>query len=218
MHDWAAPGAHEVADGVHRIPLQMPGDGLHAVNVYAIDTGDGLALVDGGWRTATSLEELETALRRVGRCAGDVRDVYVTHVHRDHYTLAVELRRRFGARIGLGREEAAGLHELLEIESNVPVTAVRLLRRAGDPALAGTIEAMTSAIAFEPESWEKPDSWLDPGEYAVGGRVLEAVATPGHTKGHLVFHDLAVDRLRAGGVGAPARRLPGVARARAAAP
>jgi glyoxylase-like metal-dependent hydrolase (beta-lactamase superfamily II) len=198
MSGWADPGAHEVADGIFRIPLTMPGDALKAVNVYALETGDGLALVDAGWRTATSLDELASALARVGHDVASVHDVYVTHVHRDHYTLAVELRRRFGTRIGLGRDEAPGLHELLEIASNVPVTSLRELRRSGDPELADAIEAMTSAQEFDADDWEKPDSWLEPGPYAVGARVLDAVATPGHTKGHLVFHDLDAGLLFAG--------------------
>jgi glyoxylase-like metal-dependent hydrolase (beta-lactamase superfamily II) len=198
MDDWTEPGAHEVGDGVHRIPLSMPGDGLRAVNVYAMDTDDGLVLVDAGWRTPTSLPELESALARISQTASSVRDVYVTHIHRDHYTLAVELRRRFGTRIGLGRDEAPGLHELLEIESNVPVTSLQQLRRSGDPSLAETIEATTAATEFDSEAWEKPDTWLEPGEYAVGTRILEAVATPGHTRGHLVFHDLAAGLLFAG--------------------
>jgi glyoxylase-like metal-dependent hydrolase (beta-lactamase superfamily II) len=198
MHDWTDPGAFEVADGVFRVPLGMPGDGLEAVNVYALETGDGLALIDAGWRTETALAELESALRLVGHAAAEVHDVYVTHVHRDHYTLAMELRRRFGARIGLGREEAAGLHQLLEIESNVPVTSVQQLRRSGDPDLAEAIEAMTGAMEYDPASWEKPDTWLTCGDYAVGGRLLEAVPTPGHTRGHLVFHDLDARLLFAG--------------------
>jgi len=198
MEDWAEPGAHQVADGVFRIPLGMPGDGLHAVNVYAMETGDGLAMVDAGWRTATSLSELESALATIGYAASSIRDVYVTHVHRDHYTLGVELRRRFGTRIGLGRDEAPGLHQLLEILSNVPVESIRQLRRSGDAALAEAIEAGTEAEEFDADAWEKPDNWLDPGDLLVGGRTLEAVATPGHTRGHLVFHDLDARMLFAG--------------------
>ncbi len=198
MSEWADPGAHEAADGVFRVPLSMPGDGLHAINVYALETGDGLALVDGGWRTSTSLEELTAALAGVGHDVSAIHDVYVTHIHRDHYTLAVELRRRFGVRIHLGRDEAPGLHRLLEIASNVPVTSLEQLHRSGDPALAAVVEAMAAAEEFDVEGWEKPDVWLDPGEYAVGSRVLEAVATPGHTKGHLVYHDLGAGLLFAG--------------------
>lgn len=198
MDDWAAPGAHQVCDGVFRIPLRMPNDGLCAVNVYAIETGDGLSLVDAGLRTSTSLEELDSALVSVGHRASSVREVYVTHIHHDHYTLAVELRRRFGTRIGLGQDEAPSLYELLEIASNVPVTSLRQLRRAGDHGLAAEIEAVTAAEEFDADSWEKPDTWLEPGEYAVGTRVIEAVPTPGHTKGHLVFHDLDAGLLFAG--------------------
>jgi len=176
----------------------MPGDGLHAINVYALETGDGLALVDGGWRTSTSLEELASALAGVGHDVASIHDVYVTHIHRDHYTLAIELRRRFGTRVHLGRDEAPGLHELLEIASNVPVTSLQQLRRSGDAVLADAIEAEVSAEEFEADAWEKPDVWLDPGEYLVGRRTLDAVATPGHTRGHLVYHDLGAGLLFAG--------------------
>lgn len=177
----------------------MPGDGLRAVNVYAVETGNGLVLVDAGWWTPTSLSELGSALAGVGHEVCSVTDVYVTHIHRDHYTLAVELRRRFGTRIGLGRGEAPGLHELLEIASNVPVTSLRQLHRSGDPILAEAIEARTAAEEFDADAWELPDTWLDPGSYDIGGgRVLEAVATPGHTKGHLIYHDRAAGVVFAG--------------------
>lgn len=198
MTDWTAPGAHVVADGVFRVPLGMPGDGLHAINVYALETTDGLALIDGGWRTPTSFDELASALGGVAHDVAAIHDVYVTHVHRDHYTLAVELRRRFGTRVHLGRDEAPGLHELLEIGSNVPVTSLRQLRRSGDAGLAAAIEVVAAGEEFDAEGWEKPDVWLEPGQYAVGGRALEAVATPGHTKGHLVYHDLDAGLLFAG--------------------
>src|SRR6476620_3723061 len=103
---WMEPGCYEVAPGVHRIPLQMPGDGLGAVNVYALETPDGLALVDGGWRVGTTFEEMERALLRIGHGTEQIHDIYVTHVHRDHYTFAVELRRRHGSRVHLGIAEA----------------------------------------------------------------------------------------------------------------
>ena len=46
---WTAEGAWEVAEGIHRIPLPLPMDGLKAINVYVIQTDDGLTLIDGGW-------------------------------------------------------------------------------------------------------------------------------------------------------------------------
>ena len=160
--------------------------------------GGRLALIDGGWRTPAGFDELTSALAGVGHDISSIHDVYVTHVHRDHYTLAVELRRRFGARVQLGRDEAPGLHELLEMASNVPTTSLQQLRRSGDAALAAAIEVMTAGEEFDVEAWEQPDVWLEPGAYAVGGRAVEAVATPGHTKRHLVYHDLDAGLLFAG--------------------
>ena len=46
---WTEPGAWPAAPGVHRIPLPLPTDGLKAVNVYVLETDDGLTLIDAGW-------------------------------------------------------------------------------------------------------------------------------------------------------------------------
>ena len=43
---WADPGLFTVAPGVHRVPLPLPTDGLRAVNVYVVEEGDGLVLID----------------------------------------------------------------------------------------------------------------------------------------------------------------------------
>src|SRR6266496_4504028 len=90
---WTDPGLFTVAPGVHRVPLPLPTDGLRAVNVYVLEDGDGLVLIDSGWALTESREALAAALATLGCGLGDVRHFLVTHVHRDHYTQAVELRR-----------------------------------------------------------------------------------------------------------------------------
>ncbi len=105
---WTDPGCFEVAPGVHRIPLSMPNDGLRAINVYAIETDRGLALIDGGWRVPSALRELTVALATIRHSPADIHDVYVTHIHRDHYTFAVELRRLFGVTCPPRPARAAG--------------------------------------------------------------------------------------------------------------
>ena len=196
--DWSAPGCYAVSQGVHRIPLAMPQDGLRAVNVFAIETDGGLVLVDGGWRVGAALGELRDALARIGRRPEEIVDVLVTHVHRDHYTLATALRREYGARISLGRHERPGLEAVRELGSNVPASSLRELRRSGAPALADAVAAMTILEPFEPTDWELPDHWLEPGILELGGRRLEVVETPGHTKGHIVLHDLDGELLFSG--------------------
>lgn len=82
-----APGeATEVAPGVLwlRLPLPMV---LDHVNVYALDDGDGWALIDTGLDTARARAIWEAAL--AGPLAGrPVRRILVTHYHPDHIGLA----------------------------------------------------------------------------------------------------------------------------------
>ncbi|KHF43103.1 beta-lactamase [Saccharomonospora viridis] len=183
---------------MYRIPLPMPQDGLRAVNVYVLESDGGLALVDAGWRVDGALDQLRDAFASLGRRLDEVTDVYVTHIHRDHYTLAPELRRRFGTRIHLGIGEAPGLRALQDLRSNVPLTSLEQLRRAGAKDLADRTLLRMREEPWDERDWEPPDTWLRPGRFSVGGRGLCALSTPGHTKGHLVFHDETAKLLFAG--------------------
>ncbi|MBK5308077.1 MAG: MBL fold metallo-hydrolase [Frankiaceae bacterium] len=196
---WTEPGAFEVAPGVHRIPLPLPNDGLRAVNVYAVTTDDGVVLIDAGWDIPESRELLGEALGGIGASLGDIRRFLVTHVHRDHYTQAIAVRRQFGSKVGLGIGERPTL-ELLQSPDRSPLMGqLRHLHVLGAPGLAETIGAFVHGARPDLDQWESPDEWLQPGEIALtGGRVLEAVPTPGHTAGHLVFHDVDAGLLFAG--------------------
>ncbi|NKY32340.1 MBL fold metallo-hydrolase [Nocardia speluncae] len=188
---WAEPGCYPVADGIHRIPLQLPQDGLRAVNVYALETDTGLVLIDGGWHRPDTYRELAAGLARIGRSPDDIHDVLVTHIHRDHYTFAVELRRRHGCRVHLGAGESAGLAAIRALGNNVPTSSLRELRRAGATGIAARAYGASIGEPFDIADWAAPDQWLQPGTLTLGGYELEARATPGHTKGHLVFQDRA---------------------------
>jgi glyoxylase-like metal-dependent hydrolase (beta-lactamase superfamily II) len=187
---WGEAGCFPVAPGVHRVPLSMPNDGLRAVNVYVIEAADGLVLIDGGWAVPSAMGELDAGLAQIGRSASEITDVYVTHIHQDHYTFAVRLREAVGARVHLGRGEQPGLAAVRQVASAVPVSSLRELRRAGAPELAVQIEVSTASLPFDAGDWAEPDRWVEPGTIDLGTRRLEAVSTPGHTKGHLVFHDV----------------------------
>lgn len=191
--DWTAPGVFRCAPGVHRIPLPLPNDGLRAVNVYAVADGDGWTLVDGGWALAESRELLASAIAELGGSLGDIRRFLVTHVHRDHYTQAVTLRREFGMRVALGSGERPALEMINRPDRpEGPAHRVRL-ERAGAHDLLSRLTSEFSPTA-DVSMWEMPDEWIEDGAEIVvdegpARRRLRAVATPGHTRGHLVFAD-----------------------------
>jgi glyoxylase-like metal-dependent hydrolase (beta-lactamase superfamily II) len=174
--------------------LPLPNDGLKAVNTYAISDGDGLVMIDGGWALAESQALLERTLDEIGHRLADIREFLVTHVHRDHYTQAVAVRRITGAQIGLGEAEKA---EIDAIHEMTPHPNVENLYRAGATELSEMIGRWEREV--ELSDWEYPDRWLDDGiDVPLDTRTLRVIATPGHTIGHVVFHDSEAGALFAG--------------------
>jgi Zn-dependent hydrolases, including glyoxylases len=193
-HAWERPGAHEVSPGIHRIPLPLPGDSLKAVNIYAISDGDRVVLIDGGWALDEAEELLGTSLAAIGYRLGDVREYLVTHLHRDHYTQAIALRRHHGGSVAVGEGERACLELIRTVEAHPDVARLHE---------AGALELSRMLAEWHGErdllNWEDPDRWLTDGiEVPLETRTLRVIATPGHTRGHVVFHDPEHDTLFAG--------------------
>jgi glyoxylase-like metal-dependent hydrolase (beta-lactamase superfamily II) len=196
--DWEEPGAHPVAPGIYRIPLPLPMDGLRAVNVYAVTAGSSVTMIDAGWAIEESRAQLEQSLKQIDAGLGDVDRFLVTHVHRDHYTQAVALRREFGTRVSLGVGERPSLEELHETGAGDRAQTAQL-RRYGAAQVLDELVARGWREPIDLAQWEFPTDWLTDGQtVAVGERTLRAVHTPGHTRGHLVFADLADGLLFAG--------------------
>jgi glyoxylase-like metal-dependent hydrolase (beta-lactamase superfamily II) len=196
---WTEPGAWPAAPGVHRIPLPLPNDGLRAVNVYAVETAERLTLIDGGWAIESSRDLLERSLKEAGFALGDIDRFLVTHVHRDHYTQAVTVRREIGAHVSLGMGDKPTLDLVHRRPLGDEEPHVQLLRDAGAPELARSWSDFSRRQTVDLSLWEYPDAWLeDDHPIAVGGRTLDAVSTPGHTQGHYVFADTAGGLLFAG--------------------
>jgi glyoxylase-like metal-dependent hydrolase (beta-lactamase superfamily II) len=195
--DWTVAGAYEVHTGLYRIPLPLPFDGLKAVNVYAMRDGDGLVLVDSGWSIDEARIVLDKALGALGHGLGDVHRFLITHVHRDHYTLSVRLRREFGNRISMGIGEQASLREAANPLRPWWTSMIAKLRRCGAASLAEELAQRPNQ--HDPHDWEDPDDWLaPPTDVVLRDRTLQAIPTPGHTQGHVVFVDLTWNAMFAG--------------------
>jgi glyoxylase-like metal-dependent hydrolase (beta-lactamase superfamily II) len=196
---WTVEGAWPVADGIFRIPLPLPMDGLRAINVYAVAADDGLVLVDGGWAIPEARAQLDRCLRSVGSGFGDIRRFLVTHIHRDHFTMATVLGHELGADVALGIDEKPGL-DLFHQDLITENPFAEVLRTAGAADLA-ELWSQGAADGERPDLslWQYPDTWLE-GDVTIslGRRSVDAVHTPGHTPGHYVFADRADGLLFAG--------------------
>jgi glyoxylase-like metal-dependent hydrolase (beta-lactamase superfamily II) len=188
---WTQPGTYEIAPGtgVYRVPLPLPNDGLRAVNVYAIADGDQVVLVDSGWALAESEALLAKSLAEIGYGLGDIREFLVTHVHRDHYTQAIAIRRLHGTPVALGEGERPAIKAIERaIDAGTP-HPIDHLHRAGADVLMAQLRKSRGEVSAR-QDWGPPDRWLTNGvALALRTRTLRVIATPGHTRGHVVFHD-----------------------------
>ena len=136
------------------------------MNVYAVADGPGWTLIDSGWALSDARELLAAALGQLHAGLGDVRRFLVTHVHRDHYTQGVALRREFGSRIALGRGEQPSLEVIRSGIERGGRAQFGRLRRAGAQELIRRLE-VALAPPVDLSLWEFPDDWIDDGEKIV---------------------------------------------------
>lgn len=184
------PPVREAAAGTWSIPVALPGNPLHYVIVHALETDDGIVLIDAGWDSEASWDTLGKGLAELGAAVTDVTGVIVTHIHPDHYGLAPRVRRTSGAWVSL---HPADLTMILRDDAEVDAWLTKAggwMMRAGAPAEALTLlgrdrEEVRRILLTEP-----PDLLVEHGDLPpVRGRRLVAVHTPGHTDGHLCFHE-----------------------------
>jgi glyoxylase-like metal-dependent hydrolase (beta-lactamase superfamily II) len=202
-HAWAEPGLEDLGGGLFRLPLPLPGDALTAVNVYALVHDDGVDLIDAGMAIGPARERLTAALGQLGYGLPDIRNFFITHIHQDHYTLAVELRTTLRGQITLGDGERANLAAILDVSAGrAEVGFIEMLAAMGAAELAGQIRGLLGPRRLDPQAplqWSEPDTWLADGTLIdLPGRTLRAIHTPGHTSGHVVYHDAAAGLLFAG--------------------
>lgn len=209
--------SRRLSDHLARIELPLPLDGLPSVNCYAVLGEDDVTLVDPGWSSADTLAALTGGLAHLGRTLDDVRQVVVTHHHWDHYTQAVSLRRSHGIPVHLGRGEAPSIRAWEDLPGAFPLQ-VGMLRDAGADTLAAEVAAIREDVHERAMDFTMPSAWLDDGQVVdCGGTSLRVIATPGHTRGHVVFEDSATGALLTGDHVLP-RTTPSIAYERAPDP
>ncbi|MGA2209403.1 MAG: MBL fold metallo-hydrolase [Acidimicrobiales bacterium] len=198
--EWLEPGVFEVVKDVFRIPLPLPNDALRAVNVYLLRGKSSLVCIDSGWSLPESRERLVRCLASLECGPEDIERFLVTHVHRDHYTQAIALRQEHHTKVSLGAGERPALEELGRPGFSGLARRADGLRRNGAGVLA---DRLLSERAVQPRpvasDWEMPDDWLTGGDAVqAADSTLDVIETPGHTRGHVVFHDAGQRLLYAG--------------------
>jgi glyoxylase-like metal-dependent hydrolase (beta-lactamase superfamily II) len=189
----------EVAPGVLWIRMPLP-YALNHINLWALDDGDGWALVDTGVRN----DETAAVWRELFANAPDRRSltrVFVTHMHPDHVGMAGWLTRKFGVRLWMTPLEYLSCRAMVsDTGREAPPDAIEFYRRAGwGPAAIETYRARFGN--FGKHIHPLPDSFrrLDDGdELLIGGNAWRVIIGSGHSPAHACLYCPALKLLISG--------------------
>ena len=185
-----APGeAVELAPGVLWLRMPLPVV-LDHINVWALEDGDGWAVVD----TAVSIKPIADAWRAAlsGPLGGrPVTRVLATHMHPDHIGMAGWLTRRFDARLWMTRLEYFACRMLVaDTDREPPADGARFLQSAGwtEPQVdhwRSRFGGFGKAVHALPDSYRR----IRDGEtLLIGNREWRVIVGSGHSPEHACLY------------------------------
>ena len=158
--------AKVVVPGLWEVPIGF-------VNVFLLDLGDGLTLIDTG--VPGSAPKILDAVREIGREPSEIRQLIATHCHSDHSGSLADLKRLTGAPAAMHPIDAAMVREGKAIR---PYTIA--------PGLLNAV--VTRLVVFRAQKEVEPteiEHEIRDGETLPNG--LRAIHVPGHCEGQLAF-------------------------------
>lgn len=184
----------EVAPGILRtqLPIDMPG--LGHVNMYLIEDGKGVAVVDPGIPGDESWAAVNERLAQAGIPLDRVHTIVVTHSHPDHFGNAMRLVEATGADLITHAafrwwdSDCDHIDDVAEDDLIFFDWSSETTPWGGQGYGAGAMRKrfQSEGVWMDPQ----PTKRLRDGEtIRLGGRDVFAVYTPGHTIDHLCLHD-----------------------------
>jgi glyoxylase-like metal-dependent hydrolase (beta-lactamase superfamily II) len=173
----------EICDRLYRIKIPLPETPLKSLNAYLVRGPRRHLLIDTGLNHPVCLAAMQAGLARIGVALPDL-DIFVTHLHADHFGLVSRLATP-ATRIYFSRPDA----EIVENwEGFGPMLAHA--GRHGFP-----VDRLRAALEAHPGNRFRSE-WVPPLEILTEGDVLEVgdfafrcLATPGHTLGHTCLYE-----------------------------
>src|SRR3954453_18109013 len=167
----------DAAPGIHRIETAY-------TNFFLVEDGDGgpLTLVDAC--VPAAWDDLESALRHIGRSRTDIAALVLTHAHFDHIGIAERLRREHGIPVHVHENDAPLTQHPLQYaheRSRLPYMV--------NPKAMPIMASLVRSRAFFPPPIAQGERF---GSQANGSLDVpgspQLVFTPGHTLGHCALH------------------------------
>lgn len=176
--------------GIYKVKLPLPFR-LNHVNCYAVKGALGWWLIDAGLSRQATIEGWMQFFEEHAIKPSDIKGIYLTHFHPDHYGCSGWLQNYSGARVYIGEIDADRINRYWKSENYILEALDALFRDNGMPndIVKETIGSVNNLIRFTSPHAEL--TTLKSGQVVtIGDFQYQIVLTPGHTDGHICFYNV----------------------------
>ena len=182
-----------LGNGIYQIPAPLPLRSPAFVNIYLIEGGGGLLMLDCGSDWSSGREAIRSGFKALGLSEDAVHTLVVSHLHLDHVGMAGRMVDELGCSFVMhDRAE-----KLVDSYNDTPAYVSRLVRLGRTHGIPEQI--LESVSDFPRPDYmpliPKPDTTVADGQsFELGaGRKLTVVHTPGHEPAHICLVDSKTD-------------------------
>lgn len=189
----------EIAENIFQMRIPIPDNPLGNINAYLIRTEEGSILVDTGWNTDDAFNSLRTQMKTYGVNFSDLKYIFITHIHPDHYGLVGRLEQFTDAKLIIHKDDKALLASRYIHTDELVDDMTDWLRINGVPDEEQTYFSRASLSILGYIDVALPDIVVNGGEkIKVGSFDFEIIWTPGHSPGHICLYEENMGILIAG--------------------
>ncbi len=177
----------EIEKNIYKIVLPLPFK-PDSINCFLLRGGDGWDIIDTGLNYSSARDVWENFFQNGLVALNDIRAIYLTHYHSDHYGMAGWLQNLTGAPVYIHRSESSQVEQLWKKgRLNFPLVG-DLFSEHGMPA-ALSVEVVDNMSGILTHVQPHPIlSYLNGDEeIEMGCRRFRVLHTPGHSNGHICF-------------------------------
>lgn len=180
----------QVTETIYRLELPVSFLPRH-VNCYLVQGNSGWDLIDTGMPDTRHKEIWADACASLGIRPGDVRRIYVTHYHVDHYGLAYHLQAWLKAPVCLMDAELPSARRVGDGAVAFRAGLAQLYRQHGMPA--DLVDEIMASLGTPRQVGEIPTQvhlLKDGQQVQLGDSPYQVIWTPGHSDGQLCLYGL----------------------------
>lgn len=180
----------EVIENIYQMRIPIPDNPLQIINSYLIKTDEGSILVDTGWNTEEAFISLQTQMEYHGVSFSNLKYIFMTHIHPDHYGLVGRIEKFTEAKLIIHKLDKAILNARYIQTDNLVDEMTEWLKFNGVPEAEQTTFSHASLKMLGYVDVALPDIIVSGGEkISLGDNTFEVIWSPGHSPGHICFFE-----------------------------